>query len=296
MVAAVMHDVEVIHAESEIKEVALGKLQADYSYQRDISESLVDEIANEWDIVASELVLVADRGPRPEGGEVKGGLFIVNGQHRAKAAQKLGHEKIWARVINLRKHPDPGSVEASFRLKTNKRLGDRPLERFKAQLRANDPESKKIVEILKRFNSEINLQANSETGINCVATIEQIYRVDEGALLTDTGELIRDCFEYFGGQYAHSAFIKGVAWFVDKHAEETDRTRLISKIKGIGEASLQSRARTTGLAMGGSLWLNYYRALVEMYNTQLSDRRKLQWKYRGAEALRRGGGGQGRAA
>lgn len=292
VVEVVKPDVDALHAESEIVEVPLGKLQADYSYQRDISEALVDEIAGDWNLVASELVLVSDRGPRPKDGDVKGGLWLVNGQHRSKAAQKLGHEKIWARVINLRKHPDPGMVEASFRLQTNKRLGDRPLERFKAQLRSEDPESLDIVKVLARSGAEINMQQNSETGINCVATIEQLYRVDDGALLDDTAQLIRDTFGEFGGHNAHSAFIKGIAWFVDKHAEETNRDRLEQKLKGLGLTALDSRARTTGLSMGGSLWLNYYRALVEMYNAQLSDRNKLHWKYRGSEAIRRGGGGQ----
>src|SRR5262249_27900451 len=153
--------VDEIHAASTIKEVLLGKIQVDRSYQRDPSIPLIDRIADEWDVVASELVLVSDRGPRPEASEVAGGLFIVNGQHRMRAALKLGHKKIWARVIDLRDVEDPGAIEAAFRLKTNVRLGDRIHERFKAQLRAGDEESHAIVNLLARFDAEINLVPTS---------------------------------------------------------------------------------------------------------------------------------------
>lgn len=280
-----------LHANSKIEEVALSRLQTDYTYQRDTSEKMVDEIANNWDVVASELILVSNRGTRPAGGDVKGGLFIVNGQHRSKAAMKRGLEKIEARVIDLRKVEDPASVEALFRLKTNVRLGDRPLERFKAQLRANDPESISIRDMLERFGTEINVQPNSETGINCVSTIEAIYRLDDGALLKDVLETVKDAYPYVGGRYTQSPFLKGLAWFIAKHATESDRTRLISKLQGIGTAVLSQRARTMKLTMGGSLWVNYYRALVDLYNESLRDKSRLQFKLRGKLALDRSGGG-----
>jgi hypothetical protein len=281
-----------LHANSKIEEVSLKKLQVDFSYQRDPSETLVDSIAEDWDTVASELILVSDRGTRSNDGEVKGGLFIVNGQHRSKAAQKRGMDNIWARVIDLRKVADPGAIEAGFRLKTNVRLGDRPLERFKAQIRSGNEESLAIEKLLERFNTEINVQPQQEIGINCVATIEALYRLDDGSLLGDTLEVVRDTWGYAGGRNAHAAILKGICWFIEKHADESDRTRLVSKMKGVGMAALESRARTTGLTMGGSLWINYYRALVELYNEQLRDKNRLQWKLRGSRNLEgRGGGG-----
>lgn len=284
--------VDAIHAASTIEEVALSKLQVDYTYQRDPSEALVDVIANDWDTVASELVLVSNRGTRQKESDTRGGLFIVNGQHRSKAAQKKGMEKIWARVIDLRKQTDPGAIEAGFRLKTNVRLGDRPLERFKAQLRAGDTESIAIQKLLAGFDTEINTQANPDIGINCVSTVEAIYRIDDGALLKDTLEVIHDTWTVVGGKHAQASILKGVAWFVEKHAEESDRTRLVSKLKGIGISALESRARTIGLTMGGSLWMNYYRAIVDLYNEQLRERNRLSWMLRGTASMERGGGGR----
>lgn len=283
---------DAIHAASKIGQVDISKLQVDYTYQRDPSETLVDAIANDWDTVASELVLVSDRGTRPKEGDVRGGLFIVNGQHRSKAAAKKGLLLIDARIIDLKKYDDPAAIEAGFRLKTNVRLGDRPLERFKAQLRAGDTESLDIQKMLASFDTEINTQQNPDVGINCVATVEAVYRFDDGALLKDTLGVIKDTYTLVGGKHTQASLLKGIAWFVEKHAEESDRTRLVSKLKGIGISALESRARTIGLTMGGSLWLNYYRAIVDLYNEQLRERNRLSWMIRGTASMERGGGKQ----
>ena len=284
-----------LHANSEIKEISLSQLKVDYTYQRDVSEALVDEIANNWDEIASELILVSNRGTRSKEGDVTGGLFIVNGQHRSKAAAKRGEEKIWARVIDLRKIEDPASFEAGFRLKTNVRLGDRPLERFKAQLRAGDPESIAIRDLLARFDAEINVQPNPDTGINCVSTFETIYRLDDGALLKDLLELLKDSYGHVGGKNTQSPLVKGLAWFIEKHSRESDRTRLVSKLQGIGHTQLGARARMSKATQGGSLWLNYYRMIVDIYNEQLRDKNRLQWKQRGRQTLDKGAEFTGKA-
>lgn len=285
--------VEELHAASEIRPVTLARLGLDMSYQREFSQALVDQIANNWDVVASELILVSDRGTRPKDGDVKGGLFIVNGQHRTNAALKLNMEELDARVINLRdakKYPDPGTIEAMFRLKTNVKLGDRPLERFKAQLRSGDTESQAIVRLLARYGAEINTSP-TDTGINCVATIEALFRADEtGALLGDTLEMIRDTWKDVGGKYAQSALLKGIFWFIAKHSHETHRDRLVQKMQGIGAANLHSRARQIGLTMGGALWVNYYRAIVDLYNEGLREKSRLQWLLRGKSVLSKKGG------
>lgn len=280
-----------LHANSKIEDVSLQRLQIDYTYQRDLSETLVDEIANNWDVIASELILVSNRGTR-NGSDVRGGLFIVNGQHRSKAAQKKGLDKIAARVIDLRKEDDPAAIEAGFRLKTNVRLGDQPLERFKAELRAGDPRAADIKKILGQFDTQINEQTNTETGVNAVVSIESIYDYDGGGLLRDTLTLVKETYGQVGGTNAKAPVLKALAWFIDKHANESDYTRLTSKLQGIGLTALGARAKTIQLTLGGTLWFNYYRAVVDLYNEQLRDTKRLQYKQRGARTLIKGGGTQ----
>lgn len=267
------------HARSKILQVSIADVKVDSSYQRTVSDTLVDDIAGEWDEVASELVLYSDRGTRDP--EELGGLWIINGQHRTAAAQKLGHKKIWARIVDLSDVEDPGAVEADLRLKTNRRIGDAPAQRFKAQLRAGDPESIAIRDILAKYDTEINEVANIDHGINTVSAVEKVYRVDDGALLERTIQTIHSAYGVVGGDSFSSSLLKGVSWFLNKHYIEADLTRLIEKMQNLGPAALGNRARTIQATMGSSLWTNYYRTLVEIYNEKLGAKSKLSWKLHG---------------
>lgn len=267
------------HEKSKIKQIPLADLKVDRSYQRDPSQRLVDDIADNWDDVASELILVSDRGERDEN---QGGLFVVNGQHRTIAARKLGHKKIWARVLDLSDIDDPGKIESALRLKTNVRLGDRPLERFKAQIRAGDEESIAITKLLARYDTQINSVPTTEEGINSVTGIETLYQLDGGGLLAEILETIKAAFGNIAGRSATIYLLKGVGWFILKHSDETDRQRLIEKLADAGTASIDRRARAHMSVMGGNLWQNYYRAIVDFYNEKLQQRNRLEFQLRGS--------------
>jgi hypothetical protein len=268
------------HARSKIQQANVDEVKVDRSYQRDVSESLVDEIARDWDEVASELVLYSDRGERKPASD--GGLWIINGQHRTAAAQKLGMKKIWARVVDLSDVDDPGAVEADLRLKTNKRIGDQPVQRFKAQLRAGNPESIAIRDILARYDTQINEVPVLDSGINAVTALERVYRIDDGKLLNTTMQTIHTAYGTAGGEAFSASLLKGLAWFLQRHYIEADMTRVIEKMQQVGPAALGNRARTIQATMGSALWTNYYRALVEMYNEKLGKKSRLDWKLRGS--------------
>lgn len=282
------------HSKSTIKQVALTNLKVDRSYQRDPSQRLVDKIADDWDEVASELILVSDRGER-EGNE--GGLFVINGQHRTIAARKRNDQKIWARIIDMTDVDDPAQIEAGLRLKTNVRLGDRPLERFKAQIRAGDEESLAIQKLLARYDTEINTVQTQDHGINSVTGVEKLYRVDNGGLLTEILETVRAAYGVIGGRTATTHLFKGIGWFILKHSDESDRSRLIAKLNETGTASIDRRARAHMSVMGGNLWQNYYRAIIDFYNDKLQDRNKLEPRLKGStgwEQVDTGGVASGR--
>ena len=267
------------HEKSKIKQVKLTDLKVDRSYQRDPSQSLVDQIADNWNEVASELILVSDRGDLDDN---QGGLFVVNGQHRTIAARKLGQKTIWARIIDVSDLSDPARLEAELRLKTNVRLGDRPLERFKAQLRAGNEESLAIVKLLERFDTQINEVPTMDEGINSVTGIETLYRIDGGGLLAEIMETVKAAYHHIGGRTATIHLLKGIGWFILKHSDETDRSRLIEKLSDAGTAALDRRARAHMSVMGGNLWQNHYRAIVDFYNEKLRESNKLEWRMRGS--------------
>lgn len=269
-------DAEAFHARSTIKQVRTASLIADRSYQRDLSMNLVDEIAGDWNEVASELILVSDRGEE--------GLFVINGQHRTAAARKLNMETIWARVVDLSDLDDPGLIEADLRLRTNKRLSDRPPERFKAQLRAGDPESIAIRDLLAAFDTQINFIPSIDYGLNSVSSVESVYRVDGGGLLHETLTTIKAAYGRVDSQTASANMLKAVAWFIDKHGLEANGDRLAERMKSIGITALDTRARMMKGTMGGSIWSNVYRALVDIYNENLHQKNKLEFSLRGRGA------------
>lgn len=268
------------HEKSKISQVSLSDLKVDRSYQREPSQRLIDDIAENWDEVASELILVSDRGQRDD--EQQSGFFVINGQHRTIAARRLGHAEIWARTIDMSDLPDPALIEASLRLKTNVRLGDRPLERFKAQLRAGNQESHAIVKLLARYDTQINEVPTPEAGINSVTGIEILFRHDQGGLLAEILETAKSAYGRIGGKTATIDLFKGIGWFIVTHSDETDRSRLINKLHEVGPAALDRRARVHMSVMGGSLWQNYYRAIVDFYNEKLVQKNKLEWRMRNA--------------
>jgi hypothetical protein len=276
---------EEVKANSRVGKVNLEDLQIDPSYQRTPSPQLVETIEQNWDEVASELLLVSDRGNR-NGADVTGGLFLVNGQHRSLAAKRLGVTQLDARFIDLTEEKDPAAIEARFRLTTNVGLRDRATERFKAQLRAGDAESVDIVRILAQCGTEIMFNPADEFGITAISTVEQIYRFDDtGALLRETLELIKESFGGYTEKAQTAAMLKAIAWFIVVHMGQADLTRLRTKLGEVQSLAVDRRARTIQGTMAGALWFNYYRAIVDIYNERLQERSRLEWISRGARAL-----------
>lgn len=246
--------------------VVIDELNVDHAYQRDLDPALVQKIADKWDMAASGPIVVSQRADDS--------LWIVNGQHRAAAAKLAGETEILAQVV----HGYDRESEAELRLRGNTRRSDKSLERFKAQVAAGHKESLEIVRICREFDTRINQWPDQRSGINCVATIEWLYRRDQGVVLVRVFELVRDIYGDVGGDPAKSAVFKGLAWFITRHVNEFDRPRLVEQLSKQGQKGLHQRAVAHKAAMGGAMWTNYYRSMVEVYNDKLSPARRLEWQ------------------
>jgi hypothetical protein len=263
------------YAESKmgvLEVVNIDDLNVDHAYQRDLDAGLVQRIAANWDIAAAGPIVVAKRAD--------GSYWIVNGQHRAAAAKVAGETEVLAQVVDVSAMaPDMARVfEAELRLKGNTRRTDKSQERFRAQVAAKHPDSLAIVEIAGRFNTRINPWPDQKHGINSVSAVERIYRKNNGVLLTRVFEFIRDTFGEVGGSYASVAMLQAIAWTLERHDQEMNRSRMVERLGIEGIVSLDQKARAHKGAMGGALWTNYYRALIEVYNTNLPARSRLLWK------------------
>lgn len=261
-----------------VEVLMIEDLRIDALYQRDLSQDLVNKIAETWDLAAAGPIVVSRRK--------SGDMYIVNGQHRTAAAKRAGETEILAQVIEGL----DAKTEAELRLKGNTRRSDRPAERFKAQVAAGHEDSLAIVEICNRFDTKINEFPNMSSGINAVAAIERLYERDNGILLVRTFEMIQDAWSSVGGEYATSSILKSLAFFINQHPE-ANRNRLIGRLTMEGPKGLQRRGMNHRAIHGGAEWLNYYRALVEVYNDKLNDANKLELRTGGWSVYAGGGGG-----
>lgn len=263
-------------AAGKIEIVELTKLRIDPLYQRDLIADFVEKMAENWDIVTAGTIVVSKRP--------NGELYIIDGQHRAAAAVRAGESHILAQVLN-----EPSAEEeARLRLKGNFKRTDRVYEVFRARIAAGDPKAKKIRNILKSLDTQINYSPTSDSGINAVSAVEKLYDLDEGVTLVKILSLQKELFGPITPEHAASNTMKALAWFFARHENEITSDRFKQKYKSMGPAALSRSGRAHKASLGGSLWMNIYRALVTMYNEGLTDANKLEWRTKGSTRWRPG--------
>lgn len=274
---------EMLKINSKTADIAIALLKVDRSYQRTPNQTLVDELASDWDIIAAEMILVSDRGERDWGDEEpewEGRYFIVSGQHRVMAARKRGLTKIHARVIDLSEEEFPAKLEAYYRRKANRRIQDRAIDVFKTRIVEGDPDALAIEKILRRFGVEINFVPDNNSGINSISAVEQLYQRDQGATLIETLELIQKVYGEIKPQTAGADMMKGISWFVSQHSLDVDSGRLVERMQTLTPSQLKGRAAQMKATMGKSTWMNVYIVLVDLYNEKLTPRNQLQLNFK----------------
>lgn len=249
--------------------VELSTLKIDRSYQRDLKQRLVEDILRDYDEIAADALTVSKRA--------NGDHYLVNGQHRAAASTLKGVEKALAFVYEGLTLEE----EAALRLRSNHRRGDTPLERFHGQLTAKDPDSLAIAQIVDSVSSQVNKINNKLSGMNCVKALETIYKWDEGITLRTTLRLLADAFGRVEGEAAQEPVVHGMAYFLRTHPE-VPRGELRRRLNQVGIDDVMRKARSHKSAMGGSLWVNFYRALVETWNYKRSMTHRVDWTIGGS--------------
>lgn len=272
-------DVDVDAGEAGmIQVVALADLNVDAVYQRDLTASFVERLAEKYDVVTAGTIVVSKR---PDGK-----LYIVDGQHRAAAAVRAGETHILAQVVN-----EPSAEEeARLRLKGNVKRTDRVGDVFRARIAAGDEVALAIQRILADFDTHINTTPTLGAGINAVTAVEKLYNLDDGVTLIGVLSLLKKLFGELRPEIASSDLLKGLTWFLGQHGDRIDMERFERLFQVTGPAALSRSARAHKASLGGSLWVNTYRALVTMYNEGLSDASKLEWKTKGSTSWKASGG------
>lgn len=254
----------------------ISEIVVDPDYQRDLRHDLVNKIAREYDIVKAGPILISKRG---------GHLYCVDGQHRLAGAAQAGETEIFAHVV----HGLNQEQEAELRLARNDRRSDSTFEKFRTRLVMHDPKAEAIVELARQFGTQINLEANVHKGINAIAACEALYDAGDGGgvWLSRSLKFLSEAFDGdLNGPHVTMAMMKSAAWFIDRHmgVGEANFKEMAERVGRVGAADIDRKARAHQAGLGGSLWLNYYRALVEVWNFNRRDENKLLWKTTGSIA------------
>jgi len=263
-----------------IEVVSIEDLHSDPLYQRDLIAQVVENIANDYDIVTAGTIVVSQRP--------NGDMFIVDGQHRVAGAKLAGETHVLAQVIENMTPED----EAKRRIQGNYKKTDKVYEIFRARVFAGDPVARGITALLAEFDTQINYVPDYDRGINAVSAVEGIYKMDDGVRLRRILQTLTAAFGDVQGAHANGNLLKSVGWFIDRHGEEADIERLISRMTTEGVGSLTRKAVNMKAVMGGTQWINMYRALVEVYNERLADSNKLEWRTLRSSSWKNKGGYQ----
>ncbi len=251
----------------EIKLVKVRDLKVDHSYQRDLKAPMLEKMQDRsFDDATAGIISVSLRA--------NGEMYIVDGQHRTALARLEDRENILAQVFT----DLTPQQEADLRDRMHLRRADTVYEIFKARIFAGDPVARGMQKVAREFETQLNFVPDAKRGINTIATVEKIYRGDDGKSLRKVFSLIREAWGNVEGPNATAAVIQSMYWFMSRHSEETEYERVVARLRTEGVQSLMRMAQSHKGAMGGSLWLNVYRSIVEVYNYGLREGNKIEWR------------------
>jgi hypothetical protein len=257
--------------------LSIDALNIDPDYQRDLRHDLINKIAREYDIVKAGPILVSERED--------GSLWVVDGQHRMLGAKQAGETEVFANVV----HGLTQEQEAELRLARNDRKPDSLQEKFRTRLVMGDAKAHAIVELVRQHDTDVNLIPSTHHGINGIATLEQLWDIDgKGTWL---GRVLRTLHDSFGAEEMNPetcsvSMMKAVAWFLAQHVDsgESAYGEFVERLGALGPEDVRRKAVSHKAAQGGAMWLNYYRAIVELWNFRRQAKNQLRWKTIGSFA------------
>jgi hypothetical protein len=261
--------------------VDISSINIDDAYQRALRHELVNRIGRDFDIVKAGPILLSARED--------GSLWCVDGQHRMMGALQAGETEIFAHVV----HGLTQAQEADLRLARNDRKGDSVQEKFRTRLVMGEEKVHRMVELVEQQHTMINVEnPNIRHGVNAITTLEMLYDIDgTGVWMTRVIHTLREAYAVDDGDTLDPStlsanMLKAVAWFLGQHVDpgELRYSDFVNRLASVDVDDIRRKAVSHKAANGGATWLNYYRAIVEIWNFKRSDSKKLRWKTIGSVA------------
>lgn len=212
------------------KKVPLDKLIVDPAYQRELDEKRVEKIVTEFDPALLGTLEVSVRN---------GKSAVFDGQHRLAALKEVGETSAPCLVHEGLSVPEEAML--FVRLQTERRAL-KPLDRFKARLRAGEEEALEIAQAAKDAGYVISSGGGDDNRIGAVTALDRVYQRGGPPLLQDALFLLSTWKGEPGG--TDGALIEGLGIFIDSNRGPKAVAKQVGLLVGI-KGPYKKRAKAT---------------------------------------------------
>jgi hypothetical protein len=268
------HDVVVLPIEDLRVHLRSEFINDQQGYQRQPRQRRIDLIARNYDMSLAGVVEVSLRR--------NGEMFVFDGWHRVLAANIAGEEEILAHVhYGLSVQEEAGK----FREMNRSRLGVSALQEFGSALTEEHPKYVEIASIVDHYGGRVAepdvANSGGTGGIVAVRALETVYDrtggMERGGAdgLRRVLSIIRDGFGVVDHTTVQEVPLKGLSHFTETYSDKGrnpayDRKQLVTRVGATGVEGLIGSATQLRAMYRGSLWMNFFRATVIVYNNRRS--------------------------
>ena len=248
----------------------------DPTYQRGAKSRVIEGIVRDFNWAALVPPLVSRRQD--------GTYWVIDGQNRVAAVRELvgGEHELLCTIV-----PDLTITEEArvFALinGSRSRSNTSPIEQWKAQLAAEDPETLAINAILAEFGLTIGQRTTSSRVMQSVGAVQLTYRLGGAGTLRAVLSLLLAAWGDDAAQTRdalRALFINGMYAFLARYGKHPrfDRAHLITRLRLTTPPRLMAQGRDL---RSDALHMNartaVARMMLEHYNARLSSNRLPSW-------------------
>lgn len=251
--------------------IPIGEMVIDPTYQGHVNQALVDRIAKAWNESAAGAIILNLRD--------SGEYAVLDGQHRVRAAALAGAGELPALVFIGKSLEE----EASLFVQLNTKHNVRPMDRFRANLKAGGVAEKNVRRALQELGLDVALSGPGDDKLQCAGALLKVYSTYGLTQFKVIAGILQAAFSAYPDRargYRADAWL-GLAQFLTRFPQ-ADTSRVIDLLKSKGPtvmAGLALSKREDG-EDAGSTW---GKALHGIYNQGYNKNargRLDDWKYR----------------